>query len=292
MHFGKDFKKIRKNRTYSQTELASGIISQSTYSKFEAGIRDVDARIYLQLLHRLNISAEEFDYVRNGYSYGRKQNLIHKFFSINYNHMEHLQSLKRQAVVFLEEEEYDQDIKNVYLICEAFIQLHNTKDLEVAQNIVEPIWRNVSKFEQWYLNDIRIINTILFLFPADIAIKFTETVLVRLNSYKDFPDAARLKIAFKINLSLLLIKNKDYARACTIIVDSLQCDQREMNYSVLALHFSREAICRANTQREGSAELLEKARQLLLLYDDQDYWERIQQEFNHYSSLDINTTDI
>lgn len=81
MYFGKEFKKVRKNRTYSQTEVANSIISQSTYSKFEAGIRDIDASIYLQLLQRLNISAEEFDYVRNGYSYGRKQNLIHKSYS-------------------------------------------------------------------------------------------------------------------------------------------------------------------------------------------------------------------
>ena len=143
-----------------------------------------------------------------------------------------------------------------------------------------------------YLNDIRIINAILFLFPVDIAIKFAQTVLVRLDTYKDFRDAERLKTAFKINLSLLLIKSKEYAKALAIIVVSFQSDQRKMSYSILALHFSREAICRANMQEEGSIELLEKARQLLLLYDDQDYWERIQQEFHHYISPEINSTEI
>ncbi|WP_313893199.1 helix-turn-helix transcriptional regulator [Psychrobacillus sp.] len=283
MYFGKEFRKIRQNRAYSQSEVASSIISQSAYSKFETGIRDIDASIYLQLLNRLNISAEEFDYVRNGYSYGRKQNLIHKLFSINYNHMELLRSLKQQAVNFLEEQ-YDQDIKKVYLICEAFIQIHDTKDIEKAQNIVDPIWRDMSKYEQWYLNDIRIINTILFLFPVDIAIKFTETILIRLDTYKDFRDAPRLKIAFKINLSLLLIKNKDYVIALKIIENSLQYAKKRMDYSLLALHFSREAICKANIQGEGSSEPLKKARQLLTFYEDYDYWERIQQEFNHYTS--------
>ena len=85
MYFGKDLKSIRKNRTYSQMEVTNDIISQSTYSKFETGIRDIDARIYIQLLQRLNISAEEFDYVRNSYSYGRKQDIIHRLFSIDYN---------------------------------------------------------------------------------------------------------------------------------------------------------------------------------------------------------------
>ena len=69
-------------------------ISQSAYSKFETGIRDVDASVYLQLLQRLNIPAEEFEYVRNDYDYGRKQNLIHELFSIDYNHMENLHTLK------------------------------------------------------------------------------------------------------------------------------------------------------------------------------------------------------
>lgn len=135
-----------------------------------------------------------------------------------------------------------------------------------------------------YLNDIRIINAILFLFPVEIAIEFTKTVLVRLDAYKDFQDAERLKIAFKINLSLILIKNKDYAKALTVIVDSLQCNQKKMNYTILALHFSRKAICIANIQGDGSAKLLEKAQHLLLIYDDRDYWERIQQEFIYYTS--------
>lgn len=283
MHLGKYFKIIRKNRTYSQAALTNRIMSQSAYSKFEAGTRDVDATIYLELLHRLNISSEEFNYVRNDYKYEGKNELIYILFSLDYNKMDSLQRLKQQTIDFLEKQ-YDEDIKKVNLICEAFIQLHNTKSMEAAQSIVEPIWHDMSKYEQWYLNDIRIINTILFLFPVDTAIEFTQTILVRLDTYKDFRDAAKLRIAFKINLSLLLIKNKEYANAYKIIVDSLEYDQRKMNYLTLALHFSREAICRSNLQMPESERLLEKARQLLMLYNDYDYWQRIQQEFQYYTS--------
>ncbi|WP_339214014.1 helix-turn-helix transcriptional regulator [Solibacillus sp. FSL W8-0372] len=282
MNLGKDLKSIRKNKTYSQAEVASNIISQSTYSKFEAGIRDVDASIYLQLLQRLNISAEEFDYIRNDYNYGRKQKLIHSLFSLDYNHIASLHKLKQQTVLFLQEHR-DEDIEEIYLICEAFIQLHDTKNIDIARNIVEPIWKEMSKYEQWYLNDIRIINTILFLFPADIAIEFTQTVLTRLDMYKDFHDAERLKIAFKINLSLILIKNKDYAKALTIIEDSLQSDKKKMSYTILSLHYSREAICRVNLQEKKPEHPLKKAQQLLMLYDDQYYWELIQQEFKQYT---------
>lgn len=282
MNLGDYFKRIRQNRTYSQVEVTRNIISQSAYSKFETGTRDIDASIYIQLLYRLNISAEEFDYIRNDYNYGQKQKLIHTLFSLDYNHMENLHELKHQTVDFLDKQ-HDEEINNIYLICEAFIKLYDTKNIKIAQNIVEPIWIRMSKYEQWYLNDIRLINTILFLFPVDIAIEFTKTILVRLDMYKDFLDAERLKITFKINLSLILIKNKDYEQALTIIVDSLRSDKEKMSYTILALHFSRKAICKANIQEKESMEALEKARQLLILYDDQYYWERIQKEFNYYT---------
>lgn len=282
MYLGKHFKDIRENKTYSQKQLTKGCISQSTYSKFESGIRNIDARVYTELLQRLNVSAEEFDYIKNGYKYGEKEWIINKFFSLDYNHIEGLKKLKKHAVEFLEVKK-DDIIYRVYLICEALIQLQATKNLEEAQLIVEPIWRDISKYEQWYLNDIRFINVILFLFPIDIALEFTQTVLTRLDKYKSFQDAAKLKQAFKINLSLLLIKNKNYTSAYEIIRDSLGSDQRKMKYPILALHFSREAICLANLQKAGWAENLEKARQLLVIYDDYSYWERIQEEFNYYT---------
>lgn len=263
-------------------KVTNHIISQSAYSKFEAGIRDIDATIYIKLLQRMNISSDEFDYVRNDYSYGRKQNIIHSFFSLDYNHIGNLNILKNQVENFLEEH-YDEDIEQIHLMCEAFIQLHDTRNIEIAKSIVKPLWEEISKYEQWYLNDIRIINAILFLFPVDIAIEFTKTILIRLDEYKNFQDAERLKIAFKINLSLLLIKNKNHAEAITVIENSLQYDKKKMSYSILALHFSREAICRANINKEGSKELMEKARQLSLTYDDHDYWNRIKQEFNYYT---------
>lgn len=100
MHLGKYFKIIRKNRTYSQAALTNRIMSQSAYSKFEAGTRDVDATIYLELLHRLNISSEEFNYVRNDYKYEGKNELIYILFSLDYNKMDSLQRLSNKRSTF------------------------------------------------------------------------------------------------------------------------------------------------------------------------------------------------
>ncbi|TQR19708.1 hypothetical protein [Psychrobacillus vulpis] len=193
--------------------------------------------------------------------------------------------LGKRIGAYLEVQE-DIELKEIHLICDAFIQLHQTMDINIAKNIIMPIWQRISKYDQWYLNDIRLINTILFLFPVNTAIEFTRNVLDRLSKYTDFRDANILKFALLINLSLLLIKNKDYSKSLSIIEESLQ-HQRKMNYPILALHFSRIAICHFHLGNKDPAVFLEKAKQLLFLYNDVEYWERIQTEFIHYTQLKL-----
>lgn len=282
MNVGSTLKQIRKNKGISQIKISKNIISQAAYSKFEAGLRDIDTQLYIKLVDRLNISLEEFEYIRNDFCYSEKKKIIKKFFSVNYNNIESLKSLKKEIEIFLDEN-FDPDIMEYKLMCDAFLELHQSKDITSLKVIVLPIWDRISKYDQWYLNDIRLINTILFIFPIDTALDFTNTVLKRLDKYKEFNDAEILKYAFTINLSLLLIKNREYDKALKIIDDSLSRSTQKMNYHILALHYSRKAICYYNLKYSGSEKLLKKSEQLTALYNDPNYWEVIQSEFCFYT---------
>lgn len=277
-------KKVRKNRGFSQAYLVEGIISQGAYSKFEAGLRDLDTTVYLQILNRLNIPLDEFEFIQNDYSYGEKQTIIKTFFSMNYNNIEKLKHLEKESIQFLAIHE-DIDIKEIQLICKALVVLYETQDLEQAKQIIKPIWERISKYDQWYLNDICMVNTILFLFPVDTAVAFTKNVLNRLQHYQDFKGIEKLKIGYNINLALLLIKNADFQQALTIIEDSLSNYKKKMNHTILALHFSRKALCQFHLDQLQFKLEFEKACDLLLLYDDFEFLERIQEEYNYYSSL-------
>lgn len=59
MYLGEVVKRIRRNRGYSQVYVSKNIISQSTYSKFEAGVNNLEIDVYIQLLNNLNIDFEE-----------------------------------------------------------------------------------------------------------------------------------------------------------------------------------------------------------------------------------------
>ncbi|KOS63140.1 helix-turn-helix transcriptional regulator [Lysinibacillus agricola] len=283
MNRGRTLKEIRKNKGFSQLILSKGIISQSTYSKYEAGRIDIDVEKYIKLLNKLNISLEEFEYIHNERIYRKKKDIVQQFFFLNHNDIEKLTLLKVKTAEYLQIEN-DLEIKEIRLICEALIQL-NQENFNEAKEIIKPIWERISKYDQWYLSDIRLINTVLFLFPTDIAIEFTQNVLKRLNKYNSFRDTDLLKSAFNINLSLLVIMSEDYSTALSIINDSLSQYKRKMNYHILALHFSRKAICHFHLGYNDSTIFLEKAFQLIGLYEDDEYLERIQSEFIKYTTI-------
>lgn len=49
-------KRIRKNKGYTQADVAQGILSQSAYSKFEAGLSDISVTSYIHLLENLDLT--------------------------------------------------------------------------------------------------------------------------------------------------------------------------------------------------------------------------------------------
>lgn len=56
-----------------------------------------------------------------------------------------------------------------------------------------------------------------------------------------------------------------------------------MDYHILALHFSRKAICYSNLNYKGAEDFLNKSKQINLLYNDLDFWEGIQTEYYLYT---------
>lgn len=236
MYLGEVLKRIRRNRGFTQISVSKNIISQGSYSKFEAGLNNLETDVYIKILNNLNIDFEEVIFIRNSYNYEAKQLIIKQFFTLNYNNIEKLEEMSIAIAKFLKKKQ-DLDIEEIQIVCNAFLQLHLTRDIELTKRIIQPIWNRISKYEQWYLNDIRMINTILFLFPVNVATEFTQSVLTRLNKYKDFREAELLKTSFAINLSLLLIKEGNYVKALEIIEGSLEKYKKknELHYISLIL---------------------------------------------------------
>lgn len=283
-NYGTAIKKIRKSRGLTQKSVGQGILSQAAFSKFESGATVIHSTAFFLILERLSMSFEEFEYVSNCYEYPSSKNIIRKFFNSSYNRAEDLETLISEIDEY-QGEQPAIDLENIKIICESLLCLNREKDIQKARSLVEPIWLKLSKLDQWYLTDIRLINVILYLFPNDAAIQMADTLLSRIHAYKDFQDSNRLIIVLKINLSLLLIKEQDFTAALTILEDLMSEHKKLMNHQSLSVAFIRIAICRKMLHLGNEDSYLEQARLLLNIYDQQDLLGQVMADYELYTKV-------
>ena len=280
--FGDVFKEIRIDRGYSQQYVAEGIMGQSAYSKIERNEIEPTFRKWLAILEKLNVSVDEFRYILNKESLTTKEKLINEFFSLNYNHLDDLKLVKDEIAAYLEEEE-DYLLRNLYYACESLTALNTTQNVEEAQVFAKKIWERLEKFDRWYLLDIRLINTILFIFPIDVAVNIGERATKQLIPYYNLKEAEVLLINLDINLSVLLIDDKKYPEALSYLEKVIILCKKYQKYNQLAIAYSRKGLILQKTGKidEGS-EYIEKAYAILNAIEDTKLISELEKELSYY----------
>ena len=283
--FGDVLKDIRIDRGYSQQYVAEGIMGQSAYSKIERSEMEPAFRKWLAILEKLNVSVDEFRYILNTESLTTKEKIINEFFSLNYNHLDDLKLLKDEITAYLKEDE-DYLLRDLYYACESLIVLNATQNLEKAQFFAKKIWERMEKFDKWYLLDIRLINTILFIFPMDVAVNIGERVTEQLVPYHNLKEAEILLINIDVNLAVLLIEDKKYHEALTYLEKVIPLCKKYQKYNQLAIAYARKGIVLQKTGKsdEGS-EYIEKAYAILNAIEDAKLIEGLEQEVSHYLNM-------
>ncbi len=264
---GTYFKKIRENKGYSQQYLSKDILTQSAYSKFELNKMDIMYSSYISLLEKIDITHEEFNYIKNGYEYSKKEELCNRFFKMTYNNPDALNELMDSiAAVLIEQDDILlQDIKS---ICEALLLLIEAKDMHLIRLKVENIWNRLSKYDGWYIKEIQLINSILFLFPVDTALDISYIAMKNLRKYKGFQDIYKLEINMKLNIALLLIKSEKFHDALKTLDSLINICKLNSTFKQLATCYIRKGISLECLGLEGQ-EFIEKGKLILGALEDE-----------------------
>ncbi|MEK4093059.1 hypothetical protein [Viridibacillus sp. FSL H8-0110] len=175
-------------------------------------------------------------------------------------------------------------MEEIRSICEALLILETSGDLITAQEKVIAVWKRISRYDQWYLMDIKVINVILYFFDNDVAVQVTDKLLERLKTYKNFGEAVRLSITLKINLSMIHIKSGFYVEALTNLERLLEQHLQELPYQSLAVCYNRMSICYSYSCNEKEVIYKQKIDDLLKIYEDKILFQMIQQEYKKYSN--------
>ena len=272
--YGKTLRKIRQNLQITQVEISLGIMSQSNYSKMEKGKIDVPFAKMVELLNRLGMTVNEFLFIHNNYT-----NPLNRLKSLKPGDKkkmtENIKELKDLPHPTKREQE-------LLFIFEAFLDVLNN-DYEAASEKVIPVWNRLEKHNAWYLYDISLINSILYLFPVDVAESIMTIALNRLEDFKSFRNIHQLSANFQINFILMLMENKQFEKALEHIEKLIAFSQKQRLYVHLGVSYVRKGILLDVLKQHDPTEWYKKGFDILDVVDNEILVEELKNEIELYS---------
>ena len=278
-NYGQTLKTIREDLSLTQIDMSAGIMSQSNYSKVEKGEIDIPFSKMIDLLNRLGMSVDEFLYIHRDYTKSPGNQLKR----LNQLNAGDKQSILKNMNELKSEQNLSKRGQELLLIYEALL-LVLKNDYSAASNKVLKIWSRLEKYDNWYLNDIRLINSILYLFPIDTAESIVDLALNRLKNYEDFRNLNQLSTNLQINFLLLLIDNKKYNMALneTEKLISFCIDKRL--YIHLGACYVRKGILLENLKQNDPSHWYKKGFSLLESANNEGLVQELKNEIKHYTA--------
>lgn len=259
MNDGELFKTIRQSRNISQKNICKNFISRTTLSKFENHKTLITIENFWYLLNSIDVSVEEFNYMKNNFSYSEKEYIIYLFNNLfsntDYQEIDHLIDLCNQYLI----DNYSRAIK---CIMKTLYVLKYTSDSEdkidcLTKIYAADIWNELSNIDSWTILDIKIINCCLHFFDPETYVLISEQLVKSLKKYKDFSNICTLEAAIYSNLTLLFLINNhlDKAKEFSKLALEKSIKSKRIDYIAVAL-IRRGFILFDNSMKEKGFLLL------------------------------------
>lgn len=240
MEFGETLRQIRESRHLKQSDIANGLLSRTSISKIENNKQHPTYDSALELIANVGVTPSEFEYIRNNYHYTEKQLIIHKFMSlIQTSQIAAIAEVHSLCLVYLAKK-YDQDVFHIQYILEA-LQAFDNGNFNESTAKAMLVWNDLENVDVWTQFDLFLINNILYFFPIDTAYEIAQLALRTLT--EKYPQLTRLKGAFVMNISRLLMNNKRFSEAYSILSNELEIHRQNFRYDSLNLSYAYIAIC-------------------------------------------------
>lgn len=276
---GNVIRSIREAKGYTQKFVSDHIVRQSTYSKIERGEIEPAASKFFALLDRIEMSVEEFLFIQNEYALTEKGNIIQRFIDISYNNPTALKELEKEAKEYAIQHQ-DVLIHDISLICEALIHFAQSDNIQTAREKVKPVWDRLETFDQWFLTELYLVNSILYLFPTDSAIPITQRAVEELKKYQGFKRSSRLRFNFQFNLVYLLLHNEEFENALYLL-DELIPEAKHLKYhEFLAVCYTRKGIALTNSGNKEGQQFIEKGLMILEFIEEKQLKQQVEKEID------------
>lgn len=258
--FGITIRKLRISRRITQQELANDLFDRSELSKIEHSELAVSYENEIELIKRLSLTPDEFEYISNNYTLSFKRRLLHRFFELEMstdtanNSIADIEALLQDCFLV----ENDGDIERIKTILEALLLANKPKGLDKAKKMVQPIWFDyLAKTKILTITDIYVLNTILFAFDYETANEIIAKIIMVID--RDYPFKKSLKINTLINQAMIEMLDHKFKLAADNMLKLKPLIKKLGQYDKLLVIRARIAVCQKDkTKALEQVSLLEK----------------------------------
>ena len=258
--FGITIRKLRISRRITQQELANDLFDRSELSKIEHSELAVSYENEIELIKRLSLTPDEFEYISNNYTLSFKRRLLHRFFELEIstdtadNSIADIEALLQDCFLV----ENDGDIERIKTILEALLLANKPKGLDKAKKMVQPIWFDyLAKTKILTITDIYVLNTILFAFDYETANEIIAKIITVID--RDYPFKKSLKIDTLINQAMIEMLDHKFKLAADNMLKLKPLIKKLGQYDKLLVIRARIAVCQKDkTKALEQVSLLEK----------------------------------
>ncbi len=258
--FGITIRKLRISRRITQQELANDLFDRSELSKIEHSELAVSYENEIELIKRLSLTPDEFEYISNNYTLSFKRRLLHRFFELEIstdtadNSIADIEALLQDCFLV----ENDGDIERIKTILEALLLANKPKGLDKAKKMVQPIWFDyLAKTKILTITDIYVLNTILFAFDYETANEIITKIIMVID--RDYPFKKSLKINTLINQTMIEMLDHKFKLAANNMLKLKPLIKKLGQYDKLLVIRARIAVCQKDkTKALEQVSLLEK----------------------------------
>jgi len=243
---GSIYKKIRKSKGLSQNEVCGTSISRTTLSKFENNKLSPSYDTMVYLLLQIDMSEEEFQFVCNDFSYDLRDEIITLFFRQTSNlETAQLSMLLEKGNRYLKTAD-DIFIRNLMKIIQSLTLLTNDQIEQIdclPKIIISDVWSKLSKMDEWYYSELRLINSFMYYFPIETVLSFLPKLLETVEKYEKFTPMITIRLSILLNVGLLLIQNNHKEAAIPLLKEAIDLGKEAKRYDYLSIAKVRYAIC-------------------------------------------------
>ncbi|GMA08111.1 transcriptional regulator [Tetragenococcus halophilus subsp. flandriensis] len=261
--YGEIIKKIRQNKGLPLKSVYIDICSKTNAIKFEKGERNLAVDKFVEVLHNLMLTMEEFQWIKNDYK-PRVEEYYSYMMSKYWNSYQiaafekNLRHIETKAI----------NIERIQLASYRLLESYEKKLAPDKQELAL-VTNYFSNLSTWTLSDIKFFTNNCYLLPYSLMLYLLKEALKCQTRYQYYQNSERIFAALLTNCVDRMILEKDFSNASISLnlLDKLATDVTMDGYYLLAQYYKAKIIY-LNEDLEKGRNMLLKIAEIAKFFDN------------------------